>query len=62
MPLSKYPELKGALFPSLDAMQLAEKKVDAQRAEQARIEAEAQAERDVSQSYASREPWEECNR
>ena len=47
MPISKYPELKGALFPSTTAMELAERKIDQQRAEIAQREAEEQAEREV---------------
>jgi hypothetical protein len=51
MPISNYPELKGALFPSIDSMQLAEKKVDKQRADIAAREAEERAEREVSHTH-----------
>ncbi|EDQ93119.1 uncharacterized protein MONBRDRAFT_22551 [Monosiga brevicollis MX1] len=49
MPLSSFPELEGALFPSIDAMKLAEKKVLAQRAEQARREDEQRRQAEAEQ-------------
>ena len=47
MPISKLPELQGALFPSADAMQLAERKVMAQRAEAAKQEEERRRKEEV---------------
>lgn len=47
MPISKLPELEGALFPSNVALELAEKRVLAKRAEAQRIEDEKRAQIEV---------------
>lgn len=53
MPISKFPELEGALFPSSTAMELAEKRVLAQRAEAQRKEDERKAAEEVSSALMS---------
>lgn len=52
MPISKFPELQGALFPSDGAMELAEKRVLTKRAAKERQEEAARQQQAVSATSA----------